>query len=133
MKLTKAICITAVLAAITLTPAMAAPVESVESGRTVALAKVQGFLCEKVVADHMKSLGLTQEQVGARLALLSDAQIEQLAAQVDTIRAGGTVESDPTRLGVVDSFFRQLGAFFYNIFNTFCFWRDQRVNTPLSK
>lgn len=128
MKLAQTIHITAVVAAITLTTAIAAPVESVESGRTVALAKVQGFLCEKVVADHMKSIGLTQEQVGTRLALLSDTQIEQLAAQVDTIRAGGTIESDPTRLGVVDSFFKQLGAFFINIFNALFFWRDQGVN-----
>ncbi len=76
----------------------------------------------------MNSIGLTHEQVGTRLALLSDIQIVQLAAQVDTIRAGGTIESDPTRLGVVDSFFKQLGAFFYNIFNALFFWRDQGVN-----
>ena len=106
--------------------AVAAPVESMESGRAVALAKVDCFLAEKAVADQLKSLGLTTQQVSSRLALLSDTQIGQLAAEVDQIRAGGEIESDPTRYGVFDSFFKQIGTFFYNIFQVVFFWHDLR-------
>ena len=123
----KLIQVAAALIAVTvigISSAVAAPVESMESGRAVALAKVDGFLAEKAVADQLKSLGLTSQQVSSRLALLSDTQINQLAAQVDQIRAAGDVETDPTRFGVVDSFFKQIGTFFYNVFQLVFFWRD---------
>lgn len=124
MNLTKSLCITAAVAALTVTASIAAPVESVESGRAVALTKVQGFLSEKIVADHLASLGMTSQQVSTRLTLLTDMQLDQLASQVDTIRAGGTIETDGTRHGAIDTFFKQLGSFFYNIFQVFFFWHD---------
>jgi hypothetical protein len=111
---------------ITVSSAVAAPVESIESGRAVALAKVEGFLGEKAVADQLASLGLSRDQISVRLAKLSDMQIEQLAVQVDQIRAGGDIQGDTTGGGAVGAFFHQLGNFFYNIFQILFFWRDQR-------
>jgi uncharacterized protein YaiL (DUF2058 family) len=118
--------IAALMVVIAVSAAVAAPVESIESSRTVALAKVEGFLAEKAVADQFTSLGLTRDQAAARLAKLSDAQIEQLAAQVDLIRTAGDIQGDTTGGGVIGTFFKQLGNFFYNIFQIFFFWRDQR-------
>jgi hypothetical protein len=111
---------------IAVSSAVAAPVESVESSRATALAKVEGFLAEKAVTDQLTSLGLTRDQAVARLAKLSDTQIEQLAAQVDQIRACGDIEGDTTGGGAFGAFFKQLGAFFYNIFQVLFFWRDSR-------
>jgi TolA-binding protein len=126
MKLTKVIVALMAVAVVGVSSVVAAPVESIESGRTAALAKVEGFLAEKVVADQLASFGLTRDQVSARLTKLSDTQIEQLATQVDQIRAGGDIEGDTTGGGIVGAFFRQVGNFFYNIFQVLFFWRDQR-------
>jgi len=121
MKLTQVI---AELIAVTaVSSVVAAPVESMETGRAAAQAKVQGFLAEKVVSDQLKSLGLTTEQVNARLALASDTQIEQLATQVDLIRTGGDIQTDNTGGGAFGAFFKQLGDFFYALFHTIFFWR----------
>lgn len=73
--------------------AWAAPVASVESSRaSIARQKLDAFLSEKAVTKQLTALGVSQERVNARLAQLSDAQLQQLAAQVDLIRAGGTIQ-----------------------------------------
>jgi hypothetical protein len=126
MKLTKIIAALMAVMVVAVSSVVAAPVESIESGRTAALAKVEGFLAEKVVSDQLTKFGLTREQASARLAKLSDAQIVQLAAQVDQIRAGGDIQGDTTGGGFIGTFFRQLGNFFYNIFQVLFFWRDQK-------
>lgn len=72
----------------------AAPVESVESARASAtLQKVDAFLNEKAVVVRLTALGISHEQASARLAQLNEAQLQQLAAQVDLIHAGGTIQS----------------------------------------
>jgi hypothetical protein len=82
------------LAVLGVSAAVAAPIESVESARAcAAFQKVDAFLSEKVVGDQLVKLGVTPTQAKARLAQLSDAQLEQLAAQVDTLQAGGTIQS----------------------------------------
>ena len=126
MKLTQAIALLMAVTVIAVSSAVAAPVESVESGRAAGLTKVEGFLGEKVVTDRLTSLGLTRNQVSTRLARLSDTQIEQLATQIDQIRAGGDIQGDSTGGGAVGAFFNQLGAFFYNIFQVLFFWRDSK-------
>lgn len=126
MKVTQVIAALMAVTVITVTSAVAAPVESVESGRAAALAKVEGFLAEKVVADQLTSLGLTRDQASVRLAKLSDTQIQQLATQVDQIRAGGDIQGDTTGGGPIGTFFRQLGEFFRNLFQVFFCWRDQK-------
>jgi len=126
MKLTQVIGVLMAVTVIAVSSAVAAPVDSIESGRTAALAKVEGFLGEKAVAKQLTSLGLTRDQVSNRLAMLSDTQIEQLATQVDQIRAGGDIQGDSTGGGVFGQLLKQIGDFFYNIFQIVFFWREQR-------
>jgi hypothetical protein len=101
--------------------AQAAPVDSVASGRAAALAKVDAFLGDKVVADQLTALGLSAEQARSRLAQLSDAQVEQLAAQVDLIQTGGSIQSsgDPWPLLCV---FKTIGTLFGNVFRLLFCW-----------
>jgi hypothetical protein len=110
----------------TLSSVIAAPIESVESSRaSVALQKVDAFLGEKAVADQLAALGLTREQASARLAQLSEAQIEELAAQVDLIKAGGTIQgTDTGRCSPIACFFKQLGALLHNIICAAFCWED---------
>jgi hypothetical protein len=110
----------------TLSSVVAAPVESVESSRaSVALQKVDAFLGEKAVADQLTALGLTREQASARLAQLSEAQLEELAAQVDLIKAGGTIQETSTgHMNPFACFFKQLGALFTNIIRMAFCWGD---------
>jgi len=122
MKLAQVAVTLIAVSVIGISAAVAAPVESIESGRAASLTKVEGFLSEKVVADHMVSLGLTSAQASARLALLSDAQLDQLAAHVDQIRAGGDIQSDTTRWGAWDSFWNSVETFFHNLFKLFFVW-----------
>jgi len=105
------------------TSVFAAPVESVESARVTAQAKVGAFLGEKMVADQLQAAGLTSAQAQARLAKLSDAQIEQLAAQVDLIKAGGMIQDSGTNW-TIGCIFRQLGTLFHNIFTTLFCWGE---------
>ena len=104
--------------------AMAAPVESVESARaSAALCKVETFLSEQAVAQQLTALGLSKEQVSMRLAQLSDAQLEQLAAQVDLIKAGGQIQGgNPNPWGPLQCVFKPLGRLFYNVFQVFVCW-----------
>src|SRR5437867_82758 len=78
-------------------PLRAAPVDSVESTRaSAAFQTVDAFLGEKLVAERLAALGVSPDQASVRLAKLSEAQLEQLAAQVDLIHAGGTIQGgDP--------------------------------------
>ena len=48
--------------------------------------KVQKFLETKMVRERLKELGLTQEEIQARLDQLNDQQIHQLALKVDDLR-----------------------------------------------
>ena len=113
---------------------MAAPVDSVESSRaSAAKQKLDAFLGEKLVVDQMCSLGITRAQVTARLTKLSDTQIEQLAAQVDLLKAGGTIQKGyPNPVGPVElcpahslgCLAEQLRMFFKHFFRTFFSWRE---------
>lgn len=106
--------------------AWAAPVESMESARaSAALQKVDAFLGEQMVVEQMKSLGVTPEQARTRLAQLSETQLEQLAAQVDLIKAGGTIQgTDTPSKNPFVAIFRPLGTLLYNIVQTLIFWGD---------
>lgn len=110
----------------TLSSVMAAPIESVESSRaSVALQKVDAFLGEKAVADQLAALGLTREQASARLAQLSEAQVEELAAQVDLIKAGGTIQGTVTgHCNPFTCFWKQLKALVHNIICVAFCWEE---------
>ena len=103
--------------------AQAAPVDSVASSRAAALAKVDSFLGDKVVADQLTALGLSADQARARLARLSDTQVEQLAAQVDLIQAGGMIQASGDNWPVL-CVFKTIGTFFGNIFKVLFCWTD---------
>jgi hypothetical protein len=110
--------------------AQAAPVESVESARaTVALQKVEGFFSEKAVQDQLVALGVTRDQVQARLAQLTDTQLEQVAAQVDLLKAGGTVQGgNPSRLGPIGCVVRQIRVTVQHVMQFLFCWDDIRFN-----
>jgi len=114
----------AIVALIGVSATIAAPVESVESARaTVAFQKVDAFLCEQAVADQLTKLGLTAEQAHTWLARLSDAQLEQLAAEIDTLQAGGTIQGgNPDRIGPLGCVIRQICTTIVHVIKTiFCF------------
>ncbi len=53
--------------------------------RAADLQKVQSVLETKVVSQRLADYGLSQEEIGARVNQLSDAQLHQLAAQIDAM------------------------------------------------
>ena len=106
----------------------AAPVESVESGRaTAAQAKIDAFLGEQLVAQQLAVLGLSPDQARARVAQLSEAQLEQVAAQIDLLQAGGTIEGgNPHPWATLECLMKPLGRLFYNIYHMMFCWGDLR-------
>jgi gas vesicle protein len=104
----------------------AAPVESVESARaSVALQKVETFFSEKAVQDQLTALGISNQQVQNRLASLSDAQLEQVAAQVDMLKAGGTIQGGyPYPFGPVGCVVRQTFRTIQHVIQFLFCWTD---------
>jgi len=124
MKIARLIIPLAVLTIITAS-AIAAPVESVES--TTAKQKVTAFLGEKAVVDQLTKLGITPAQAQARVAKLSDAQLESLAAQIDTLQAGGMIQSGHIHpIGPLACVFAQLHQTFMHIVHVIFCWDDIR-------
>ena len=56
--------------------------------RALDLRSVQGTLETKLVSQRLVDLGFTAEEVGARLAQLSDQQIHQMAQKLNDVRVG---------------------------------------------
>jgi hypothetical protein len=54
------------------------------------MARVQKVLEDKMVRERLKALGLTEEEISARLDQLSDQEVHALATQLDTVTAGGS-------------------------------------------
>jgi hypothetical protein len=107
--------------------ALAAPVESVDSARaSAALQQVENFLLEQAVAEQLATLGLDADLVRARLAGLSDAQLEALAAQVELLAAGGTIQGAEQRKGILSCITEPLGRLFYNLYQLIFCWGDLR-------
>jgi hypothetical protein len=109
------------------TAGQAAPVESVESARaSVAQQKVEAFFSEKVVQDQMVALGIKSEQVQARLAQLSENQLEQIAVQVDLLKAGGTIQHGfPNRLGALGCVLYRVGLTFRTVYRLLFCWPSE--------
>ena len=105
---------------------LAAPVASVESARaSTALQKVDAFLGEQAVAKQLQALGVTREQASARLAKLSETQLETLAAQIDLVKAGGTIQGSGSG-GPIACVMNALGAIFHDIYQFFFGWGDMK-------
>lgn len=121
-----AILVTALaLSTIVGTRLIAAPVESVESSRAAAaIEKIDAFLGEEAVAQQLTALGLTHEEATARLCKLSDTQLEDLAAQVDTIKAGGMIEGGTSECNPIVSVCRQIGIMLRNLYCVFFCWES---------
>ena len=73
--------------------AMLAPAIPAEAGsgsdRAQDLQSVQRVLENKLVQQRLADIGLTPEEVNAKLDRLSDAQLHQMAAQLDALMPGG--------------------------------------------
>lgn len=103
--------------------AIAAPVESVESARATAKQRIDSYLAQQIVMDELQALGVSPQQIDARIARLSDTQLEQLAAQVDLLQAGGTIQrGNPRPLGVLHCILEPAGRFFYNVYQLVFCW-----------
>ena len=127
MTTTRFLILSAIVATLTICSTLrAAPFESVESAcASAAFQKVDAFLTEKIVADQLTALGLSQEQAHARLAQLSDAQIDRLAAQVDLIQAGGMIQDGHRNpLGPIGCALQHLGDFICNVVEFLFCWGD---------
>ena len=57
--------------------------------RQADLGKIQKVLETKMIHDRLEQYGLTQDEINARLAQLSDQQVHNFALQLDDLKVGG--------------------------------------------
>ena len=126
MKIARLILLPALMVSFCLVAVHAAPIESVESaGAKPALQKVDLFLGEQAVATQLTKLGVNADQVRARLARLDDAQLAQLVAEVDTLQAGGDIQSgNPHPWGPIGCVFKRIGDTFVHFVKILFCWTD---------
>lgn len=65
------------------------PEKGYSQSREASLTKIRKMLENKLVAEKLRSHGLSTEEVNQKLDKMGDAQIHQLAALSDKITAGG--------------------------------------------
>jgi hypothetical protein len=53
------------------------------------LGKIQNTIETKMIGERLKQIGLTPDEIQKKLSQLSDAQIHQLAQQLDELKVGG--------------------------------------------
>lgn len=70
-----------------LAPATSAAVS--DPGRAGDIQSIQRVLENKLVQQRLEDFGLTPEEVNAKLSGLSDAQLHQMASQLDALMPGG--------------------------------------------
>jgi hypothetical protein len=94
--LVSGVVVAAMLAVSTWVPANAAMITteqmvSADAGqvREARVAQVQGFLARADVKDQLVKWGVASEMADARVAKLSDAELEQLSMKIDQQPAGG--------------------------------------------
>lgn len=128
MKIANIMAVAVVGSLISLTTLQAAPVESVESAvANPARQKVVSYLNEQAVSAQLTKLGVSAGQVNARLAQLNDAQLAQVAAQIDKIKAGGDIQNgNPHPLGPIECVINQIGYTIKHIFQVLFCWNDIR-------
>ena len=61
----------------------------VQTDRTADLETLQKALEQKMVKERLANLGLTPDEIQARLGQLSDQQLHNVAKQLDTLKVGG--------------------------------------------
>lgn len=127
MKIARVSILLAAVAFITLASlGIAAPVESIESAAaSTAYQKVDAFLSEQIVTEQLQALGLNHEQAVAQLAKMSDRQIEEMAAQVDLLQAGGTIQGGQVNAtGPFGYIAKQFGILLQNLYRLFFSWTE---------
>ncbi|WP_428312681.1 PA2779 family protein [Hydrocarboniphaga sp.] len=94
--LVSGVVVTAMLAVSSWVPANAAMITTEQMVATDAgqmrearVAQVQGFLARADVKDQLVKWGVASEMADARVAQLSDAELEQLSMKIDQQPAGG--------------------------------------------
>jgi hypothetical protein len=109
---------------LTVTATTAAVVESLESDQgSVAMQKLDTYLGQQVVATRLAQLGLSKADVTAKLATLSEPELERLAGQVDLLQAGGMIQGgNPHPWGVIGCIFEPMGRFFHDVFQLLFCW-----------
>lgn len=60
--------------------------------REANLAKINDVLAREQVRDQMKALGVEAAQIDARLAALTDSELNRLAQDIESAPAGGILE-----------------------------------------
>jgi|GEM_PF-811804 hypothetical protein len=60
--------------------------------REANLAKINSVLAREQVRDQMRALGVDEAAVEARLAALTNAELERLAQEIESAPAGGVLE-----------------------------------------
>ena len=107
-------------------PVLATPCASVESAcASTAYQKVDALLGEKIVADQLKAVGLSNQQALARVSQLNEQQLQQLAVQADMIQAGGTIQGGNVNpLGPLNCMWKQLCTFATNVYRLVFCWCD---------
>jgi hypothetical protein len=70
----------------------AAPAVGSGADRAEDLQRVQRVLENTLVQQRLEDLGFTPEEINARLTRLSDAQLHQMASQIDALLPGGSVD-----------------------------------------
>ena len=68
---------------------IASPTSQGSQNRTEDLGAIQKSLEMKMVSDTLEKFGLTKAEVKSRLDGMTDAQIHQLATNLDEVRVGG--------------------------------------------
>lgn len=68
---------------------LAAAERATGAGRAEDLARLQSLLEQKVVAQRLADLGLSAEEIRARLNALDDARLHELAQRVDGLLPAG--------------------------------------------
>jgi hypothetical protein len=63
--------------------------DSVSGARSADMKTLQSVLENKVVRQRLQDLGFTSEQINSRVNQLSDAQLHQVASQINTLFPGG--------------------------------------------
>jgi outer membrane protein W len=78
---------------------------------------------QQCVVDRLMSLGLSAEQAQSRVAQMSEAELEQLAAEPGLLLVGGTIQGDETdTLGPVGHGKRTAGTLMDNVYENLLGW-----------
>ncbi len=64
-------------------------IHQAQTDRTADLATLQKALEQKMVKERLANLGLTSDEIQARLGQLSDQQLHNVAKQLDDLKVGG--------------------------------------------